>query len=407
MKYRNAILYTLILLFIAISIYFMCPSFLHESYTDSATSYSDMMQKTEDDLFEGKLKPVPTSGLPPGWYSLNVMNMNLPESPISIMMAPISDGCKLNDPIDPKSGIVSTSKDIKCRNDYTIQKKDPNKTSSTPTSTPDPKDETKYNPNDPNEIYHYDEKTPQEKEAKETNFDVDLSLLDISPLYNEPGSYVVDSTGYVPNYSDSLYLSTTSGMSQTSKIVDAPYLFGGFCAEKSANKQDINTKCNTLEKDVCGSTECCVLLGGEKCVAGNANGPSISSVYNDSTIVNRDFYYYSGKCYGNCPNSYFGPAEFPPMQEDTQNAMNLQDEALFDTQLNNEFNYVVDAGKTPLPTMPTMYPELNSISMPYASTTPMPTSPYQMVNPTLVPMNTTTPPSIIVNNAVPSTEIIQ
>jgi hypothetical protein len=215
------------------------------------------------------------------------------------------------------------------------------KPSATPTTTVNPK--ITYNPNNINEVYHYNEQNPQDKEAKQKKFDPVLDLVDPPPLYNEPGSYTIDSTGYVPNYADSVYLSTTTGLSQISAIKNAPYMYGGFCKENAADKQSINTKCNTLDKDVCASTECCVLLGGQKCVAGNEQGPSIPNSYSDFTIVNRDFYYYSGKCYGNCPNDYFGPISIPGMKEDTQSAMILKDEAQFESTMNKEFNQVVNA----------------------------------------------------------------
>jgi hypothetical protein len=46
------------------------------------------------------------------------------------------------------------------------------------------------------------------------------------------------------------------------------------------------------------------LFGGAKCVAGNDRGPSIQSNYSDFLVKNRDYYYYKGKCYGNCTQSY-------------------------------------------------------------------------------------------------------
>ena len=44
-------------------------------------------------------------------------------------------------------------------------------------------------------------------------------------------------------------------------------------------------------------------FGGTKCVAGDQNGPTLRNNYGDLTIKNRDFYYYKGKCYGNCERS--------------------------------------------------------------------------------------------------------
>ena len=34
------------------------------------------------------------------------------------------------------------------------------------------------------------------------------------------------------------------------------------------------------------------------------NGPTNPANYSDHTLKNKDFYYYQGKCYGNCKNKY-------------------------------------------------------------------------------------------------------
>jgi hypothetical protein len=64
----------------------------------------------------------------------------------------------------------------------------------------------------------------------------------------------------------------------------------------------LEEKCNAVAPESCASTSCCVLLGGEKCVSGNENGPYMTANYTDYTLTarNKDFYYYQGKCYGNC-----------------------------------------------------------------------------------------------------------
>ena len=56
-----------------------------------------------------------------------------------------------------------------------------------------------------------------------------------------------------------------------------------------------------LPNDVCAATECCVLFGRAKCVEGDNNGPKNKMVYSNTSIKNRDVYYYQGDCYGNCP----------------------------------------------------------------------------------------------------------
>ncbi len=87
----------------------------------------------------------------------------------------------------------------------------------------------------------------------------------------------------------------------SSADISAPGIAKGFCTGRTPG--EIQEMCAKLPKDVCATTSCCVSLGGAKCVAGNENGPTVTSSYNDPGLVNvkRDFYYYNGKCYGNCP----------------------------------------------------------------------------------------------------------
>jgi len=75
---------------------------------------------------------------------------------------------------------------------------------------------------------------------------------------------------------------------------------GGFCSANKDNKIEIETQCGKIGTDACASTSCCVLLGGSRCVAGDATGPTNKSNYNDISILNPGYYYYRGKCYGNC-----------------------------------------------------------------------------------------------------------
>lgn len=86
----------------------------------------------------------------------------------------------------------------------------------------------------------------------------------------------------------------------TTNMKNTPGMLGGFCTQNAHSKMDIEKKCATLDKDVCASTSCCVLLGNETCVAGNEHGPSYQDHYRNPLIPNRDYYYYKGKCYGNC-----------------------------------------------------------------------------------------------------------
>jgi hypoxanthine-guanine phosphoribosyltransferase len=60
----------------------------------------------------------------------------------------------------------------------------------------------------------------------------------------------------------------------------------------------LEESCNKLTNENCNSVSCCVLLNGEKCVAGDADGPTFKTETNGSKR-NVDFYYYQKKCYGN------------------------------------------------------------------------------------------------------------
>jgi hypothetical protein len=132
---------------------------------------------------------------------------------------------------------------------------------------------------------------------------VQLDLGDISPTgvnYYEPGSYKYDSGLYVPSYQDSVYLSKTTGKHTAAEYLDMASLAGGICSHYKDQPEKLEEECAKLDKNICGSTSCCALFGGSKCVAGNAQGPISRLNYDDITVKNRDFYYYKGKCYGNC-----------------------------------------------------------------------------------------------------------
>lgn len=157
--------------------------------------------------------------------------------------------------------------------------------------------------------------------------DVSNSLLQYDaamPAFWEPGSFRNVAKTYIPSYEDSVFLSQSTGLPEFSNIKNRPEQMGGFC---SANDSDtvLEDKCNSLDAEVCASTTCCVLLGGSKCVAGNMNGPSVSSNYSDTTIQNRDFYYFQGKCYGNCyqngaSSMYQATKDKVPAKEDAEAA---------------------------------------------------------------------------------------
>jgi hypothetical protein len=146
---------------------------------------------------------------------------------------------------------------------------------------------------------------------KKNDYILRLDLTDKlgSVTYNEPGYFRFGPSSYVPNYEDSVYLSRLTNIDWKTPVVDlgsevknSGAQFGGFCSFNKSNPGQTELDCNKLDKNTCASTSCCALLGGQKCVAGNENGPTMKSNFSDIYIRNKDHYYYQGKCYGNCPD---------------------------------------------------------------------------------------------------------
>jgi hypothetical protein len=123
-------------------------------------------------------------------------------------------------------------------------------------------------------------------------------------LYNEPGSLRFGGSNYVPSYEDSVFLSPSTRLINNQPMYIQSIKKIGFCEFNKNSTQQIENECNQLDKNVCASTSCCVLLGGSKCVAGNKEGPAFPSNYGDIYLGNKDQYFYQGKCYGNCGTDY-------------------------------------------------------------------------------------------------------
>ena len=126
---------------------------------------------------------------------------------------------------------------------------------------------------------------------------LDVNNVTPSPIYYEPGTVKYGGLGYNPSYTDINYMNN--------KFTTKPEIVNqfnkkGFCDLSNNMMENINEKCENLPKGVCATTSCCVLVGDEKCVQGNEQGPTNALVYSDTTIKNRDVYYFQGKCYGNC-----------------------------------------------------------------------------------------------------------
>ena len=173
-----------------------------------------------------------------------------------------------------------------------------------------------YNANVPDVTYHEsaDDIRSRDKTVSVSVKDASGNIVNMpwdqvvttTPRYNDPGYFRFSPSPYVPNYEDSIYLSRlTRYDDKSAQVVDyaggLPPPAGGFCEANKNNTLEIETQCGKIGKETCASTSCCVLLGGSKCVAGNEAGPTMKANYSDVSVLNRDYYYYQGKCYGNCP----------------------------------------------------------------------------------------------------------
>lgn len=70
-----------------------------------------------------------------------------------------------------------------------------------------------------------------------------------------------------------------------------------FCDAPNGSLLELNKKCGGLTKENCNVTSCCIWLNGEKCVTGNASGPTFLTDENKEKI-NVDYYYYKNICNG-------------------------------------------------------------------------------------------------------------
>lgn len=172
---------------------------------------------------------------------------------------------------------------------------------------------TKYDTNNYNIEYHTepsggimkDESTAGKGKMwilDKSNNIVAVPYSDVSSnmLYYEPGSFRFGSSNYVPNYEETVYLSKLTNIPSFSLVKDIVSLGSGFCEYHKNNPDELERMCNDQSGNTCASLKCCVLLGGQKCVHGDENGPKFKSNYSNFQIINPDYYYYQGKCYGNC-----------------------------------------------------------------------------------------------------------
>lgn len=133
--------------------------------------------------------------------------------------------------------------------------------------------------------------------------DIPMEKTQNLPTYFSPGTYPFGTANYVPIYADSILLSNKHNKNSSlhvTELHDTPDMIAGFCQQERNNHMKIEETCMGMNKNQCASSQCCILLGGSKCVAGNEQGPTNISHYNDTLLKNREYYYYQGKCFGNC-----------------------------------------------------------------------------------------------------------
>jgi hypothetical protein len=187
-------------------------------------------------------------------------------------------------------------------------------------------EKSKYNPDNLDVEYHDDLQKISSNNTYNTEmgtsqaYDVNGNLVDIisnavqgNIVYYQPGSFKYGATSYVPYYEDSVFLSRSTNAVVNTPTYVTTNVGGGFCNKYKTDSIKLEEQCNAINNETCAATTCCVLLGGQKCVAGSVNGPTMKDNYSDFKIANKDFYYYQGKCYGNCPNTPQFP--FPALPE--------------------------------------------------------------------------------------------
>jgi hypothetical protein len=79
-----------------------------------------------------------------------------------------------------------------------------------------------------------------------------------------------------------------------------------FCKINRGDPTNLTNKCSSLTSESCNATDCCVWVNGEKCLAGDADGPT--TPMGSTSTVDADYYSYKYQCYGNCNSPIIVPA---------------------------------------------------------------------------------------------------
>lgn len=264
-------------------------------------------------------QPIPKTGIPNGYYHIIVNGKD--------MMTPIPYGYVAtpdNNNIIPKtqkSIYDSSAQKFQLGvNSYTTDSNgklvsvsgSPALFSTTNGGTADPSGNIRYDPNSYDTQYHDNTDTIMSRnpdlsfnsyyalDACGNTVLITKSMNQANSTYNVPGSYTYGPTSYVPNYEDSVFLSKSTRQPSYMELKDTAAMQGGFCKQYADFPQNLEQACNATDLNQCASTSCCVLLGGNKCVAGNEKGPLLKSNYSDKFVQDPTYYYFDGKCFGNC-----------------------------------------------------------------------------------------------------------
>jgi hypothetical protein len=257
---------------------------LFESSTNTnanlSLQHTPMTQAPGTDILSFGQIPIPSSGIPTGYYQTGTTSMS--SIPLGYIASPD------NQSIVPQ--VQTTIVDLSSNTPYSVIS-----TNASNSFTNDSSNNiTHYDANNYNITYHAN---PTDLS---NNSLTDMSINIPDATYYQPGSFPYGPSTWIPSYEDSVYLSKLTGYSSNSPLYNTASMKSGFCVHYQNDPQKLEEQCNKLDQNVCASTSCCVLLGSSKCVSGNQNGPIMKSNYSDFFVPNREFYYYSGKCYGNC-----------------------------------------------------------------------------------------------------------
>ena len=98
-----------------------------------------------------------------------------------------------------------------------------------------------------------------------------------------------------------LFLLNNLNTNENKVIENLDSMADAFCKTEEGSQMELNNKCQQLTNKNCSLTSCCVLLNGEKCVAGSSRGPTFNTDKNGKSKP-FDYYYWQNQCFGNkCP----------------------------------------------------------------------------------------------------------